>query len=737
METARPAEAAEAEPTPTPPAEPGTGGQGEVGERGETDELEAPVRSLRDYLPVVSVSWPASWRRPGGAPPAPRPASPARPARRPRERVPGTELLLLAVILLIGAAFRFTGVDWDSGHHLHPDERFLTMVEGAIRPGLVVPTGRDGPVQIQPAGLLESYFDSARSALNPHNVGYGFFVYGTFPLFAVRALAELLGAAGYDRVHLLGRVLSGLADLVTVYLVYRIGRRLYGPRVGLLAGALLAACVLHIQQAHFFVFDSYLVTLITAAFYFCVDIAETGRWRSFALAGLFFGLALATKLSMVVFAPIVALAGLIYLWRDWQEEGGSGLAPWAGGRLSQIVGGGLLAALVAALVFRVFQPYAFAGPGFFDLRLNPRWLDNIAYQAKSQDGSVDLPPSIQWAGTTPLLFPWRHMIAWGLGLPLGLAAWAGFVAAGMVVLRHGLGKGAWRHVLVLAWAALCFVYFASVLNKTMRYLLPAYPFFILLAAWGLVALYEWAKQRGPHQGRASAASDPGRGATRGDLDLGLRRLPGIWLQRGALALGALVLVASTLWAYAFTRIYTRPVSRVTAAQWIYENVPKGSVLANEHWDDPLPMPLPGYDPSFYRGPQLPLYDPDEPKKLDTLVQMLSQADYINLTSNRLYESIPRMPQRYPMTTEYYRRLFAGDLGFEPVATFASYPTLGPWTINDDRAEEAFTVYDHPKVLIFKKTAAFSPERVRQILSAVPLDDVRQVPPIQAGRTQLM
>ena len=329
------------------------------------------------------------------------------------------------------------------------------------------------------------------------------------------------------------------------------------------------------------------------------------------------------------------------------------------------------------------------------------------------------------------------MIAWGLGLPLGLAAWAGFVAAGMVVLRNGIGKGAWRHLLVLAWAALCFVYFASVLNKTMRYLLPAYPFFILLAAWGLVALYDWAKQRGPHQGRASAASDPGRGAARGDLDLGRRRLPGIWLQRGALALGGLVLVASTLWAFAFTRIYTRPVSRVTAAQWIYENVPKGSVLANEHWDDPLPMPLPGYDPSFYRGPQLPLYDPDEPKKLDTLVQMLSQADYINLTSNRLYESIPRMPQRYPMTTEYYRRLFAGDLGFELVATFASYPTLGPWTINDDRAEEAFTVYDHPKVLIFKKTADFSPERVRQILAAVPLDDVRQVPPIQAGRTQLM
>ena len=106
--------------------------------------------------------------------------------------------------------------------------------------------------------------------------------------------------------------------------------------------------------------------------------------------------------------------------------------------------------------------------------------------------------------------------------------------------------------------------------------------------------------------------------------------------------------------------------------------------------------------------------------------MLSQSDYINVTSNRLYGSIPRIPQRYPMTTEYYRRLFAGDLGFKLVATFTSYPTLGPWVIVDDRAEEAFTVYDHPKVLIFKKQPDFSVDRVRQILSAVPLDDVRQI-----------
>jgi len=42
--------------------------------------------------------------------------------------------LCLIAILLIGAYFRFVGIRWDDTFHLHPDERFLTMVETAITP---------------------------------------------------------------------------------------------------------------------------------------------------------------------------------------------------------------------------------------------------------------------------------------------------------------------------------------------------------------------------------------------------------------------------------------------------------------------------------------------------------------------------------------------------------------------------------------------------------------------------
>lgn len=97
--------------------------------------------------------------------------------------------LLLVLILGLGTYFRFVGLDWDESQHLHPDERFLTMVKSALRPV-------DSP---------GDYFDTAKSTLNPANVGYGFFVYGTLPIFIIRYLAEAVGQTGYDEVYLVGR----------------------------------------------------------------------------------------------------------------------------------------------------------------------------------------------------------------------------------------------------------------------------------------------------------------------------------------------------------------------------------------------------------------------------------------------------------------------------------------------------------------------------------------------------
>ena len=131
----------------------------------------------------------------------------------------------------------------------------------------------------------------------------------------------------------------------------------------------------------------------------------------------------------------------------------------------------------------------------------------------------------------------------------------------------------------------------------------------------------------------------------------------------------------------------------------------GSYIATEHWDDPLPLILGPETTGYgYREEQLPVFADDNVEKWNEMSRILAAADYYVLSSNRGYGSILPLPQRYPYMTSFYNKLLNGQSNFELVGEFVSYPTvpiLG-FKINDQMADEAFTVYDHPRVLIFKK-----------------------------------
>jgi len=576
----------------------------------------------------------------------------------PRLQIRPQILGVLLLIILLGAAFRFYNVNWDEGQHLHPDERFLTMVETSIQ---------------FPKSLRE-YFDTGRSPLNPYNRGYGTFVYGTFPLFLTRVVGELFDKTGYGQINLVGRMLSALFDLGTMALIFVIGRRLYGLRVGFLAALLLSLSVLNIQQSHFFTVDNFAAFFVALAFYFAVRIAEEGRFWAYALFGVGLGLAAASKIGTITVASLAPLAALLWLYRLYDRKVALDELIRA---TQRAILGVMLAAVVSFLVFRIAQPYAFVGPGFFDMRLNHDFVEDMKYIRKLVNGLIDYPPGHQWTNRTPLVFPFYNMVVWGMGLPLGLTAWAGVAFACWEMMRHRRPT----HLLPAFWIILVFLHQGTQFVKSIRYFLPIYPFLAMMAAYLL------------------------------------NRIRARW-GRWHWALTAPVVVGTFLWAFAFIQIYTRPVTRIAASRWMFEHIPPGSVIANEHWDDPLPLRVDGKDPfgGMYRGIELEWYAEDTPEKLASVVSKLAQADYIVLSSGRLYNSIPRLPMRYPMTTRYYRLLFEEKLGFRRMATFTSYPNLGPIQFNDDGAEEQFTVYDHPKVIIFQKTPEFDAEEVRRLLS---------------------
>jgi len=634
--------------------------------------------------------------------------------------------LLLALVLAVGSVLRFTGLNWDEGQWIHPDEGHMRTITSVIK----MPDS------------LSLYFDTHRSPLNCRNQGYQY-SYGTLPLFLTRMTAEWLdraceeasggssepasplgalvvsllvgpldavcgqGAFTGTRSAQVGRALSSLADLGTVLLAYLIGRRLYGRAAGLLAACLGALTAFSIQQAHFFTVDSMASFLMLLTAYLAVCAARSTRtpWGYLCLAGLTTGLAAACKASASLAALLVALGAVSWLIsRTTSPVTRRSLSPLLG----RVVLGLLLAGLLSLVAFRVAQPYAFEGPGFFGVRPSPEWFSRLSQIRAEQNGELDFPSGRQWTNRAPILFPWINMVVWGMGLPLGLVAWAGWVFAGLELLRRKA-----THLVLWGWGTLTFLYLSTRWVKTMRYFLPLYPLLTILAAYLLVRLM---------------------------------RAPSSWWRRAGFVVTAVVVGGTALWAAAFFSIYRRPHTRLAASRWIYANVPKGATVANEHWDWGLPLRVDGHDPfgGEYRGLEMELYNEDTPEKRAQLYEWLDRADYIFLASNRLYASIPRLPARYPLATAYYEALFAGRLGFELVADFTSYPALGPFQFPDQEcpfplmqplhtyqtepikvrlppAEEAFSVYDHPRVLIFRKTDAYSPELVKGVLGGIDVD----------------
>ena len=596
---------------------------------------------------------------------------------------------LVLPIALIALLLRLHGLNWDAGYHLHPDERFITQViTDRILP--------DWPPNWH--ALLDPEHSPLNARSNDPATGQPRdFAYGSLPLYVTKAVAGAMqavtGAAwtNYDHVYLVGRVLSALLDIGTLLLVYALAR-CYGRAYANLAAALFALCVLPIQLAHFFATDTWVTFFATAAVLAFVRAAERQRTRDFVIAGALVGAGVASKASVafLAFPALAALAIAVTRARpardDAEEEAVS--PPLRALFLS------LTTFWAALITFAISEPYA-----LFRLRT---YLVAVGTQARLVRGDLDYPYTRQYVGTG-LLYHIRNLVLWGMGPALGLLVIAGLVWA----LVRAWRRRATVDFVLLAWVVPYLLYTIPQSVKFMRYLQPVYPALIVL---GVAVLRDLINTRTSLLTRRWRPLAP-------------------YLRAGGRAATAVVLVCTALWAGAFSTIYNQQPSRVTASVWMKDSVPAGAAVATEVWDDSLPLSVPGVpgygcarlnttNPGQCTG--LDLY-PDEGSgeaRLQYLARALAQSDYIVESSNRLYGSIPKLPWRYPVTIRYYDLLFAGKLGFTTVYDQTVSPHFGPWRINDQHADESFTVYDQPRVTIFKKTETLSVAQLRPLFADV-------------------
>lgn len=590
--------------------------------------------------------------------------------------------LILMVIIVVGALLRLYNIEWDEGQQAHPDERWSISY---LAPTIHWPQD------------LQTALDPRQSPLNPlwyadqqQPSGYS---YGHFPLYVLVGVANALHELGLKAQEMglnpevtealiranhvpdlgyVGRMLMALTDTATIYLIYLIARRLYGKRAGLLAAAFSAFTVLQIQLAHFFAIDPASAMFTFLALYGAIRMAQDRTVGAAVVTGLGAGLAVACKFSAapIALAPIVAT--LIAARRSPEEERSRA---WGQALLHLFIAG-----FVALVCFVVTSPYVL-------LDFREFWQAVVVDQGGMASGARDMPFTRQYRGTLPYLYFIEQQIRWGMGWPLGVVALAGFAWLLIRTLCRRVRSGEW---VLLSWIVPYFGITGLFLAKYMRYMIPVTPLWVVFGAGLLV---RWKNGR----------MEPSRRF--------FSRLP-------SLAIG-IALFGAIIWSLAFVNgVYGTEHTWITASRWIYDRVPDRSTICYEHWDDALPKRLASNQSQGARGYQMvemPMYEPDTAEKYKLIRSMLARCDYLSLATNRLYRSIPNLPERYPMSTLYYELLFTEELGFERVREFETPPRLGPLVFHDQAADESFTVYDHPKPIVFRKVRDLTDEEWETLL----------------------
>jgi hypothetical protein len=231
---------------------------------------------------------------------------------------------LVTAVLLLAAGLRSWSVTFGLPYSYHADE----------------------------VSLLRRTLGFGTGDLNPHAFHWpAFHLYLVFAVFGVAYLVarafgivasrEEFGALWFSDptlFFLLARGISAILGTATVGLVYLCGRRLGGPRAGLLGALCLALTYYHVRDSHLATLDVPTAFWVAATLVLALRLDESAGLRDWLLAGAAAGLAAATKYN-----GGIALVALL----------AAGLAGPGHRRLDRFS----LAALVAAGVFLAANPY--------------------------------------------------------------------------------------------------------------------------------------------------------------------------------------------------------------------------------------------------------------------------------------------------------------------------------------------------------------------------------------------
>ncbi len=328
--------------------------------------------------------------------------------------------------------------------------------------------------------------------------------------------------------YLVARILSLVCSLAGLFLLFQLGRKLFGARIGLWAAALLAVHPTFFRYGQLAKLDTYVVLFSLLAALLFLRVYEQGGRKWFCLSGALIGISVGFK--YVMFSLLLCLLGVFFLTRRRVSSGGLP-ARQASGRL-----------LIEALAIALLLSLAF---NFFVVLKPQEVLGQIQRQYL-----ITVEGQHLMASTLPGLGPWmvltRHipeMMGWPLAV-LALAGWCAWCP-----------KNWQRWLIVTLHPA---VHYALVCRSAFgfpRELLPLYPPLCLGSAFAVDWLDRWSRRV---EGRP--------------IRLAPMLLAGVCM---------VSLVAPVRQTYERQRLFLRGNTKVLAKRWVEAHVPRTAKIARE------------------------------------------------------------------------------------------------------------------------------------------------------------
>ncbi|MCY3764063.1 MAG: glycosyltransferase family 39 protein [Gemmatimonadetes bacterium] len=566
---------------------------------------------------------------------------------------------LLVLILAASALLRFYGISWGTDpetgrfHAFHPDER--TVVESA------------GLVGEEVTRAVTAYAKGPAYVLWILAQGAGFVV-GIEPFVKDDNRSVRF-------THLMGRGISATLGILTVWVVFAIGRHLAGIWTGVLSAAFLAFCAGHVQQCHFYTVDVTLALWTTLGVYMILKL-PSDRTQPYLICGLVCGMAAGTRLM----AGMLCLPFLLaHVWKPeapvetaidhhgkrkrrshWMAAG----SLWLWSRLKgAFTPRALLCGGVVVAVAVICEPLLLK-PGEF---LSSKDMRNFLPSMKVAKGEAIRIWGLYDFATTPYLFFFTHLFRYALGTPLEIAALCGVALA---VWRRQ--RGWW---ILLAWLVPYFIMVGGLHTKPLRYTTAMQPLMSVMGAWACMEATGWIRSR----------------------------VNMAWVYVLPVAL---VVIPTAAYGIAASRVY-RSSSRFEAAEWIKRNIPDGAGVLTERGGYPTSWMAPAdryrrkLDEAawfLHAKGNLPFE-----AHVEFVQNRLADVNWIVLIEENRMRPFMKVPRRFPIAHTYYRRLAEESLGFERVAQFKVHPEILGFTYSETDAEPTTTAFDHPTVSVYRRT----------------------------------